>query len=378
VSASTPAGLLRWAEVDIDALAGNARLIHALVQPAQVMAMVKSNGYGHGLEIAARAALDGGATWLGVYTPQEALALRGAGVDARTLVLGWSPPSTHADLVTAGVDVTVFDVETVQSLAAAAGVAGVTARAHVKIDTGLHRLGALPEAVDSLAAALRAASRHVDVAGLFTHFADAGLDPEFTHEQHARFLEAVDVIRPVAREALLHTSGSAAVIAHPSMHLDLVRVGIAFYGYPPVPTPAPLRLGMHVFARVAQLRTVPKGESVGYGRTWWAGAPARIATVAIGYGQGLPRLLSSRGHMAIRGRRCPIVGRVSMDQVTIDVTDVDGVNVGDPAMFIGERDGVRLGADEVGDLAGTQSYEILCGIADGMPRLPGVAPAALP
>jgi len=135
---------------------------------------------------------------------------------------------------------------------------------------------------------------------------------------------------------------------------------------------------MHVFARVAQLRTVPKGESVGYGRTWWAGAPARIATVAIGYGQGLPRLLSSRGHMAIRGRRCPIVGRVSMDQVTIDVTDVDGVNVGDPAMFIGERDGVRLGADEVGDLAGTQSYEILCGIADGMPRLPGVAPAALP
>ena len=378
MSATIPAGLLRWAEVDVDALADNARLIHALVQPAQVMAMVKSNGYGHGLEIAARAAIDGGATWLGVYTPQEALALRGAGVEARTLVLGWSPPSTHRDLVDAGVDVSVFDVEAVRSLASAAAAAGATARAHVKIDTGLHRLGALPEAVDSIAAALRAAGRSVEVAGLFTHYADAGLDPEFTHEQHARFLEAAEVIRPVAREALLHTSGSAAIIAHPSMHLDLVRVGIAFYGYPPVPTPAPLRIGMHVFARVAQVRSVPKGESVGYGRTWRAPATRRIATVAIGYGQGLPRLLSSRGQMAIRGRRCPIVGRVSMDQVTLDVTDVDDVRVGDAAMFIGERGGVRIGADEVGDLAGTQSYEILCGIADGMPRLPGVAPAALP
>ncbi len=265
-----------------------------------------------------------------------------------------------------------------ESLASAAAAAGATARAHVKIDTGLHRLGALPEAVDSIAAALERRVATSRSPGCSRTIADAGLDPAFTHEQHARFLEAVDVIRPVAREALLHTSGSAAIIAHPSMHLDLVRVGIAFYGYPPVPTPAPLRIGMHVFARVAQVRSVPKGESVGYGRTWRADATRRIATVAIGYGQGLPRLLSSRGQMAIRGRRCPIVGRVSMDQVTIDVTDLDDVRVGDAAMFIGERHGVRIGADEVGDLAGTQSYEILCGIAEGIPRIPGVAPAALP
>ena len=378
MTAGAPSDLLRWAEIDVDTLAENARLIGAMVEPAQVMAMVKSNGYGHGLVIAARAAQDGGAAWLGVYTPQEALALRAAGARARILVLGWSPPSTHRDLIDAGVDVSVFDVETVQSLTAAAGAAGTPARAHVKIDTGLHRLGASPEALESLAAALAATGGRVEVAGMFTHFADAGFDAEFTAEQHARFLEAVGVIRPVAPEALLHTSGSAAILAHQSMHLDLVRVGIAVYGYPPVPTPAPLRIAMHVFGRVVQVRTVARGESVGYGRTWRAAATRRIATAAIGYGQGLPRLLSNRGHMAIRGERCPIAGRVSMDQVTLDVTDVDGVAVGDPAMFIGERDGVRIGADEVGDLAGTLPHEILCGIAEGIPRLPGAAPAALP
>ena len=378
MSGPIPDDLLRWVEVDVEALTDNARLIASLVRPARVMAMVKSNGYGHGLAIAARAALDGGATWLGVYTPQEALALRGAGFEARILVLGWSPPSVHRALVDAGVDVSVFDPEAVRSLAEAAGAAGTAARVHVKIDTGLHRLGVLPEALESMAAVLRAAGGDLEVAGLFTHFADAGVDAAFTDEQHARFLEAVEVLRPVAREALLHTSGSASVIAHPSTHHDLVRCGIALYGYPPVPAPAPLRLGMHVFARVVQLRTVAAGETVGYGRTWRAETPRRIATVAIGYGQGLPRALSSRGHMAIRGRRCPIAGIVSMDQVTLDVTDHDGVSVGDAAMFIGERDGVRIGADDVGDLTGTLPHEILCGIAEGIPRLPRPAAAALP
>ena len=135
---------------------------------------------------------------------------------------------------------------------------------------------------------------------------------------------------------------------------------------------------MHVFSRVAQVRTLAPGETVGYGRTWRAETRSRIATATMGYGQGLPRALSNRGHLAIRGRRCPIVGVVSMDQVTVDVSDVDGVAVGDAAMFVGERDGVRIGADEVGDLIGTLPHEVLCGIAQGIDRVPGVAPAALP
>jgi alanine racemase len=371
-------GVLRWVEIDVDALARNAEVIATLVRPAKVMAMVKSNGYGHGLTIAAQAAIEGGATWLGVYTPQEALDLRASGVGTPALVLGWSPPASQAELIAAGVDMSVFDADGVRSIAAAAAAAGGHARVHVKIDTGLHRLGALPETVESLATALRAEQDHVEVAGVFTHFADSGGDPSFTITQHTRFLEAAAILRPVAPNALLHTSGSAAVLAHPSMHHDLVRVGIAFYGYPPLPGPASLRPAMNVFCRVAQLRMVSPGESVGYGRTWRAETPRLIATATMGYGQGLPRALSNTGHVAIRGRRCPIVGVVSMDQVTVDVSDVEAVAVGDVTMFLGDRDGVRIGADEVADLTGTLPHEILCGISEGIPRHPGVTPAALP
>jgi alanine racemase len=369
---------LRWVEIDVDTLARNAEVIATLVRPAQVMAMVKSNGYGHGLTIAARAAIEGGATWLGIYTPQEALEIRSSGVRTQALVLGWSPPASQSALIAAGVDMSVFDADGVRSIAAAAAAAGGRARVHVKIDSGLHRLGALPETVESLATALLAARDDIEVAGVFTHFADSGGDPAFTITQHTRFLDAVAVLRAVAPDALLHTSGSAAVLAHPAMHHDLVRVGIAFYGYPPVPGPASLRPAMNVFCRVASLRTLAPGETVGYGRTWRAETPRLIATATIGYGQGLPRALSNIGHVAIRGRRCPIVGVVSMDQVTVDVSDLDGVAVGDVAMFIGDRDGVRIGADEVADLTGTLPHEILCGISEGIPRLPGVTPAALP
>jgi alanine racemase len=376
VSGPDEDGALRWAEIDVAALARNAEVIATLVRPATVMAMVKANGYGHGITIAARAALDGGASWLGVYTPQEALGLRAAGFEAPILVVGWSPPATLDDLATSGVDVSVVDAEGIRAVAAAAG--GRRPRVHLKIDTGLHRLGALPETLEGLVDAMGDAGKRVEVAGIFTHFADAGEDPGFTIAQHGRFLEAVEALRPVAPDALLHTSGSAAILAHPAMHHDLVRAGISFYGYPPVPGPASLRPAMSVFCRVAQVRTVPQGESVGYGRTWRAETARRIATATIGYGQGLPRALSNRGHLGIGGRRCPIVGIVSMDQVGVDVSDVDGVAAGDTAMFIGERDGIRIGADEVGGLTGTLPHEILCGVSEGIPRHPGVTPAALP
>jgi alanine racemase len=243
--------VLRWAEIDVDTLASNAEVVAALVRPAAVMAMVKSNGYGHGMSIAARAALEGGATWLGVYLPQEALALRGAGFTTPILVVGWSPASILARLVAANVDITVFDADGIRSLATAAASTGKRACAHLKIDTGLRRLGALPESVDSLLGALREVEGRIELAGVFTHFADAGGDLDFTIAQHGRFLDAVEAVRAVAPHPLLHASGSAAILAHPAMHHDLVRLGIAFYGYPPVPGPASLRIAMHVFSRVA-------------------------------------------------------------------------------------------------------------------------------
>jgi alanine racemase len=196
-------------------------------------------------------------------------------------------------------------------------------------------------------------------------------DDEFTREQHQRFLEAVEQLRPVAPDALLHACGSAAILNYPEMHHDLVRLGIALYGYAPRdrPVDVQLRVAMSVFARVAQVKTVDTGESVGYGRTWWARSPRRIATVGMGYGQGLPRALSNRGQLLLGGRRCAIAGIVNMDQVTVDVTDADTVAVGDVAMLFGEQAGIRLGADEVADTIGSIPHELLCSIAASVPRV---------
>ena len=363
---------LRWAEVDTSALVHNTGLIRSRLEPStQLMAMVKSNGYGHGSAIAARAALEGGATWLGVYTPDEAVALRDAGFDVPVLVVGWSPPAWHGTLIERGVDITVFDVAAIESVARAARRLDRDARVHVKVDTGLGRLGVRADAVNPVVAALGAARADVTVAGIFTHFADAESNPEFTLQQHQRFLEAVDALRPVAPDALLHTSGSAAIIEFPEVHHDLVRLGISLYGYVPhgIDSDLALRPAMSVLAQVAQVKTLDADESVGYGRTWYAHGRRRIATVAIGYGQGVSRALSNRGHMVVNGTRCPIAGTVSMDQVTLDVTNGDDVVPGDTAMFFGVRDGVRLGADEVAERAGTIAYEVLCGVAESVPRV---------
>jgi alanine racemase len=353
VTERSSSGLLRWATVDVAALRDNAAVVrHRLAPDTNLLAMVKSNGYGHGAETAARAALEGGATWLGVYTPDEAMSLRAADFEEPILVVGWSPPSTLVELIEHNVDVTVVDADGVGAAAAAAGATRRRARIHVKVDSGLGRLGVRSELWADLMSAVRKVQDRLEIAGIFTHFADAEADDEFTREQHRRFLEAVEQLRPVAPEALLHTCGSAAILYYPEMHHDLVRLGIALYGYAPrdQPVDVAVRCAMSVFARVAQVKTVDTGDSVGYG-------------------QGLPRALSNRGQVALGGRRCRIAGIVNMDQVTVDITEAGPVASGDVAMFFGERAGMRLGADEVADQVGTIPHEILCGIPASVPRL---------
>ncbi|HKR98018.1 MAG TPA: alanine racemase, partial [Candidatus Dormibacteraeota bacterium] len=365
------------------ALQRNTELIRGLLPPqTRLMAMVKSNGYGHGLELAAHGALNGGASWLGVYHAGEALRLRKAGFQQPILVVGVTPADSVPALVEAGVDVTVTEPAQLKQVAAAAN-GGARPRVHLKIDTGLNRLGVRPEAVEMLARAAAAVRGRVEFAGIFTHFADAdGADLAFTSEQHSRFLAAAELLHEEAAEALLHCAGTAATLRAPETHHDLVRVGIALYGYAPANTPDPgLRIAMHVHARVVQVRTVAAGETVGYGRTWRAPAPRAVATVALGYGQGLPRYLSNRGSLVIRGTRCPVVGIVSMDQVGVDVSEVADITAGDAALFIGETGGVRAGADEVAALGGTIAHEVLCGIAESVPRTPAgdpAVPAAVP
>jgi alanine racemase len=357
----------KWAEVDAAALRENAAVVAAHVEAdVAVMAMVKANGYGHGLSIAAEAALAGGATWLGVSSPEEALEAIGFGVPV--LNVGWSNPSTHLDLVSAGVDITVWSPEDVESLARAALQAGRPARVHVKIDTGMGRLGARPEELGALRRVLSEYADRIELTGIYTHFADSEApDLGFTEEQHRRFLELVPPFRELAPETLLHTANSGAILRMAETHHDLVRLGIALYGYPPETArdAVPLRPAMTVFALVTRVVTVAAGDTVGYCRTWRAEAPARIATVAAGYADGVQRAQSNRGTVLIGGVRCPIVGLVSMDQIGVDVSEVDGVRAGDEVTLFGPG----LGADEVAAVVGTIPHEVLCAVSARLPRV---------
>ena len=364
------AALTKWAEVDAAALRDNARALRAhLGDDVALLVMVKANGYGHGTLTAARAALAGGATWLGVSCAEEALALRADGVEAPLLVTGWSNPRAIPALVAAGVDVTVYDVDTLEAALAGARASRRTASIHLKVDTGMGRLGAAPDDVRDLCRRLGASRSAARLRGVFTHFASAESDEEFTAQQHARFLVALDVALQSAPDALVHAANSAAVLLHPRTWHDLVRVGIAFYGYAPVRTDIPLRTAMTVVARVTQVRTVTRGDSAGYGRTWIAPGAARIATVAAGYADGVLRALGNRGALLLRGVRVPIVGRVSMDQVTADVSDVEDVRPGDEAVYLGVRDGATLDADDVAAMAGTIPNDVLCAISSRVPRI---------
>ena len=365
------AQLLKWAEVDAEAIRHNVDVIRRVVgDGVEVMAMVKADGYGHGARLAAAMALEGGASWLGVSCAEEALQLRADGFTAPLLNVGWTDPADLAALVRAGVDLTAWEADQVQAAAAAAG--RHPARLHLKIDSGMGRLGAVPEAVAELAAAVERAGARVEPVAAFTHFANAEADAEYTLVQDRVFLVAVGGLRRRWPDLLLHAANSAAALGLPETRHDLVRCGIAIYGYAPAGTEgaAELRPAMSVRARVTQVKTVRPGQSVGYGRTWVAEHETRVAAIGAGYGDGVQRAQSNRGSVLVGGRRCPIIGRVSMDQLTADVSLVDAVRPGDEAVLIGRQGNEWLGADEVGAAAGTISYEVLCAVSARVPRIP--------
>ena len=363
--------LPRWADVDAGAIRHNAEVIRRVVgEGVAVMAMVKADGYGHGAALAAGAALEGGATWLGVSSAEEALQLRAQGFSAPLLVVGWSAPSQLPALIAAGVDIAVWEPGQVVAAADAAG--DLPARLHLKVDSGMGRLGALPASLPEVIEAVERAGGGVLPVGAFTHFADAEADPEFTLTQDAVFLVAVGEMRRRWPGLILHAANSAAALGMPDTRHDMVRCGIALYGYAPegVEGASELRPAMTFRARVTQVKTLRRGRSVGYGRTWVAERETRVAAIAAGYGDGVQRAQSNRGSVLVGGRRCPIIGRVSMDQLTADVSLVEGVRAGDEAVIFGRQGEAWLGADEVGAAAGTIGYEVLCAVSARVPRLP--------
>lgn len=361
-------GLRVWAEIDLDNIEANVRGLKERAGEAKLLAVVKANAYGHGAAPCARAALAGGAWGLGVISLEEGEELRRAGIEAPVLVLGSSHPAQAERLLRAGLRVTVGSLELGKALSAAAQALGRRALVHVKVETGLNRFGVEPEAAVALAEALRQLPG-VEVEGVSTHLAsvDEG-DKTFTYQQYAAFRRCSDRLPWVP---LHHISSSGALLDLPELRLALVRCGIAVYGYYPsneVSRSVELRPALSLRSRVARVASLAPGESVGYGRTWLAQRPSRIALVLAGYGDGVRRVLSNRGVALVRGHRAPFAGRVAMDMLMLDVTDVPGVAVDDEVTLIGEQGGERIDADEVARLCDTISYEVVTGIMARVPR----------
>ena len=360
------------AEVSLGALRQNLREAQRLVGPrVQVMAVVKADGYGHGAVAAARAFLDAGAAMLGTSSVAEAVELRRAGIDASIVVLGGAFPGEEADVAAYDLAAGVWSLDGVRALVAAAN--GKTSRVHVKVDTGMTRLGVDLTDVRGFGEAVRAMPG-VAVEGVYSHFATAdAVETAAAQAQIVGFGEAVEALARVGvRPAHVHLANSAAVLSQPTAHFNLVRPGIMLYGYAPAPHLVPranLRPALRFRTAVAQVRRVPAGRAVGYGGTYVTSRPSVIATLPIGYADGLHRLASNRGWMVVRGTRAPIAGRICMDHVMLDVTDVPGVAVGDEVVVVGANQGACVSADEVAGWCETIAYEVLTSVGKRVPRV---------
>jgi alanine racemase len=364
------------AEIDLDALAWNFREVRRVAgEGVRVMCVVKADAYGHGARECALRLEREGADWFAVALPEEGAALRDAGVTKPILCLEGFWEGQAALCVGERLTPIVFRLDTVEQFDRAAREANIVADVHVKIDTGMNRLGVRADEAAEFAARLRD-FKNIRVGGLLTHFASADeLEAEgFTRGQAARFASAVETFRAVGHEPTVeHLSNSAATFARVAAGASLVRPGGALYGLwrdvlRPQSTPPALRPVMAWRTRIALLKRVPAGETLGYGRTHTLKRDSLIATLPVGYADGFRRALSNRGRVLVRGRFAPVVGRVSMDLTIIDVTEVSGVSQDDPVTLIGADGDREITAEEFARAAGTISYEITCGVGARVPR----------
>lgn len=363
-----------WAEVSLDSLAHNMRETRRIVPSStMLMAAVKADGYGHGVEMCARTFLGNGADRLAVAMPDEGFQLRAMGFEAPILCLGYSPEYLYERAIKEDITVTIYHESQVQGLAEAARATGKEAVFHAKIDTGMGRLGFQPskESVDAIIGA--AQTEGLLLEGVFTHFAVSDeADKGYSHGQFEKYMGVVEAIEKHVEVPVKHVNNSAGIIDLPEYSLDMARPGIILYGYYPSPhvdtSKLELRQAMTLKARVSHVKRVPAGTGLSYGLTYETGGESVIATIPVGYADGYKRVLTNKGYVGIRGERASIVGRVCMDQCMVDVTEIPDAKIGDEVTLIGLPGGAAPDGEEMAKLMGTITHEVTCQITRRVPR----------
>ena len=366
-----------WAEVDLAAIKHNFNQVKKLIKPTtKVMAIVKANGYGHGAFEVGRAALEAGADYLGVAFLEEALKLRTEGLICPIMLLGWTPPEEYPRALENRIILTIYNLSEARILNQVAGEMGIQAQVHLKIDTGMSRIGILAKDENIQQAMEIINLEHIWVDGIFTHLSKADeRDKSYAYLQLERFKNFTTKLeQKIGRKIpLKHAANSAAIIDLPEAHLDLVRPGIILYGLKPSLEvnldKINLKPALSLKARITRVERFPEETMVGYGGTYKTQRQTIIATIPIGYADGYTRLLSNKAQVLINQKKHPVIGKICMDQCMVDVTEQSQVKVGDEVILIGKDQDSSISMDEIAYQLGTINYEIACMISERVPRI---------
>ncbi len=365
-----------WAEVDLDALAHNIREVRRLAQQgALVTAVIKADGYGHGAKKIAQTLLDNGADRFAIAVLDEGIELRRAGFDVPILVLGFTDKERAEEIISNNLEQAVYSWDLAEALSNEAVRQGKTAKIHIKVDTGMGRIG-LQATMDSVQLIKKISQLpNITLEGIFTHFAVAdAVDKEYTKGQYEKFNWICNELeKENVKINIRHCGNSATIIDLHDMHMDMVRAGIMLYGLKPsdevMLDRLELKQVMSLKVRISHVKEIEAGQSVSYGRRFIAEKKSKIASLPIGYADGYTRMLSGKAEALVKGKRVPVVGRICMDQCMIDITGIDDVKAGDEVVLFGKQNGSFIHIDELAEKLGTINYEIVCMISKRVPRV---------
>lgn len=364
-----------WAEVNLDNIAHNMREIRRIAASKEIIAVIKADAYGHSALDVAPVLLENGATRFAVAVVTEAIELRKTVADAPIMILGYTPVDFVKELIENNIEITAYSYDYVEAVSKEAEKYGKKVKIHIAVDTGMGRIGFLPDGNSINDVYKISKLSNILIEGVFSHFSTSDeQDKGYTMYQLQKFnWFCEELVKKGVSFNLRHIANSGAIIDMPEVHMDAVRPGILLYGYYPSnevdKSKINLKPAMTLKASVINIKKLPAGEYISYGRTYKTERESIIATLPIGYADGYTRLLFNKGKVIIKGRFAPIVGRICMDMCMVDVTDIDDVKVGDEAIIMGEENGIKYNADDIADHIGTINYEILCAVSKRVPRV---------